>query len=60
MADDDELPQIFQNGCLNHGYYGLAVHFLEEKNIPFNTGYITIDWENLFFSSFGSNENQKQ
>lgn len=37
-----------------------VVYFLEKKNTAFNICYITIDLENLFFSSFDSDVNQKQ
>ena len=37
-----------------------VVYLLEQNNIASNTYYINIDLENSFFSSFSSNENQKQ
>ena len=37
-----------------------VVYLLEQNSIASNTCYIIIDLENSFFSSFNSNENQKQ
>ena len=37
-----------------------VVYLLEQKSIASNTCYIIIDLENSVFSSFNSNENQKQ
>lgn len=37
-----------------------VVYLLEQNSIASNTCYIIIDLENSFFSSFNSNESQKQ
>ena len=37
-----------------------VVYLLKQNNIASNTCCITIDLENSFFSSFNSNENEKQ
>lgn len=37
-----------------------VVYLLERNSIASNTCYVNIDLENSFFSSFNSNESQKQ
>lgn len=60
MTDDYEILQFYQMAVSITTAMLEVVYFLEKKNTAFNICYITIDLENLFFSSFDSDVNQKQ